>query len=171
MAAQLLNRSSIGIDIAEEAIELTKSRLANPIVTGSALLEKGKESYRQHDSYASSHMIGIDYMPVHRNKGIDGLLKQEIDGLPAFVRVQRDGENIGQTAAALKKAAKNKGDCSLVVIVTCDDLLGYKATSDVHLILSTSFAITDLLKGRQQPKTISRSSQASQQKSMATLGE
>jgi site-specific DNA-methyltransferase (adenine-specific) len=162
VAAQLLNRSSIGIDIAEEAIELTKSRLENPVVTGSALLEKGKESYRQHDAYASSHMIGIDYMPVHRNKGIDGLLKQEIDGLPVFVRVQRDGENIGQTAAALKKAAKNKGDCSLVVIATCDDLLGYKATSDVHLIPSTSFAITEL---------IGRSSQVSRQELAAALTE
>lgn len=84
-------------------------------------------------------------MPVHRNKGIDGLLKQEIDGLPAFIRVQRDGENIGQTVAAVKKAAKNKGDCSLVVIATCEDLLGYRDSPDVHLIRSTSLAITDML--------------------------
>lgn len=156
LAAQLLNRKSIGIDISEKAILLTKSRLENPVVTRSALLEKGKASYRKHDAYASGHLTGIEYMPVQRNKGIDGLLKQEIDGLPAFVRVQRDGENIGQTIAALTKAAKNKGDCSLVVIATCDDLLGYKATIDVHIILSTSFAIANLLKGRQQPKTINR---------------
>ena len=148
VASQLLNRRSIGIDIAKDAVELTRSRLENPVVTGSALFEKGEEAYRQHDSYASSHLIGIDYMPVHRNKGIDGLLKQEIDGLPAFIRVQRDGENIGQAVAALKKAVKNKGDCSLVVIATCDDLSGYEVTSDVYLIPSTSFAISDLIKGR-----------------------
>ncbi len=150
VAAQLLNRNSVGIDIADEAIELTKSRLERPIVTESALLAKGRESYRQHAAYASSHLVGIDYMPVHRNKGIDGLLKQRIGGLPAFIRVQRNGENIGQAVASLKKAAKNKGDCSLIVVVTCDDLLGYRyrVTSDVHLILSTSFAIADLLKVR-----------------------
>ena len=148
VASQLLNRSSIGIDIAKEAVKLTKCRLENPVVTESTLLEKGKGSYRQHNSYAASHLVGIDYMPVHRNMGIDGLLKQEIDGLPAFIRVQRDGENIGQAVAALKKAARNKGDCSLVVIATCDDLLSYEVTSDVHLIPATSFAISDLVKGR-----------------------
>ena len=171
VAAQLLNRSSIGIDIAKEAVELTKSRLENPVFTGSALLEKGKESYRQHDSYASSHLIGVDYTPIHRNKGIDGLLKQEIDGLPAFIRVQRDGESIDQAAAALKKAARNKGDCSLIVIATCDDLLGYTATSDVHIIPSTSIAISDLLKGRQQPIAIDQISEASQQNPMEILGK
>ena len=149
VASQFLNRKSIGIDIAKDAIDLTRSRLENPVVTGSALLEKGKESYRQHDFCASSHLTGIDYIPVHRNKGIDGLLKQEIDGLPAFIRVQRDGENIGQAVAALKKAVKNKGDCSLVIIATCDDLSNYEVPSDVHLIPSTSFAITNLIKGRQ----------------------
>ena len=158
VAAQLLNRNSIGIDISEEAIELTRNRLENPVITGSALLEKGRESYRQHSCDASNYLVGIDYMPVHRNKGIDGLLKQEIDGLPAFIRVQRHGENIGQTVAALKKAVKNKGDCTLIVVATCDDLLGYRASPGVYLIQSTSLAITDLLKGRQGSTMTSRSS-------------
>ncbi len=149
VAAQLLNRNSIGIDIAEEAIELTRRRLENPVITKSALLEKGRESYRQHSCDASGYLTGIDYTPVHRNRGIDGLLKQEIDGLPAFIRVQRHGENIGQTIAALKKAVKNKGDCALIVVATCDDWLGYRASPDVHLIQSTSLAITDLLKKKQ----------------------
>ncbi len=167
VAAQLLKRNSIGIDIAEEAIELAKSRLANPIVTGSALLKNGKDSYRQHDAKASSYLVGIDYMPVHRNKGIDGLLKQEIDGLPAFIRVQREGENIAQTVAALKKAAKNKGDCSLVVIATCEDLLGYKGSPDVHLIKSTSLAITDMLNEPKGSTTANRSALSVRQESAA----
>ena len=167
VAAQLLKRNSIGIDIAEEAIELAKSRLANPIVTGSALLKNGKDSYRQHDTKASSYLVGIDYMPVHRNKGIDGLLKQEIDGLPAFIRVQREGENIAQTVAALKKAAKNKGDCSLVVIATCEDLLGYKGSPDVHLIKSTSLAITDMLNEPKGSTTANRSALSVRQESAA----
>ncbi len=157
VAAQLLNRNSIGIDISEEAIELTRNRLENPVITGSVLLEKGRESYRQHSCSASNYLVGIDYMPVHRNKGIDGLLKQEIGGLPAFIRVQRHGETIGQTVAALKKAVKNKGDCTLIVVATCDDLLGYRTSSDVHLIQSTSLAIADLFKERQGSTMTSRS--------------
>lgn len=145
VASQLLNRNSIGIDIAEEAIKLTKNRLKNPVVTGSALLEKGRDSYRQHATSASSYLFGVDYIPVHRNKGIDGLLKQELNGLPAFVRVQREDETIGQTVSALIKAAKNKGDCSLVVITT-KDLLDYQAPPNVHLIPSTSLSIDKCLK-------------------------
>jgi len=167
VAAQVLNRNSIGIDVAEEAIELTKSRLENPVITGSALLEKGRESYRQHASDASNYLLGIDYMPVHRNKGIDGLLKQEIDGLPAFIRVQRHGENIGQTVAALKKASKNKGDCSLVVVATEDDLLGNDKASDVLIIRSTSLAITDLLNQRKDSAKVAGHAQDIRQESAA----
>ncbi|CAM3971258.1 site-specific DNA-methyltransferase [Phaeobacter inhibens] len=142
VAAQLLKRNSIGIDISSEAIELTKDRLKNPVVTSSALLAKGADSYRQHDADASKHLVGIDYLPVHRNKGIDGLLKQELNGLPTFVRVQRDCETLHETIAAIQKAAKNKGACSLVVIATNSDLLGNSSSSDVLVIPSTALSLS-----------------------------
>ena len=147
VAARLLGRNSIGIDISEEAIELTKSRLDNPVVTDSALFAKGADSYRQHAADASAHLTGIEYLPVHRNKGIDGLLKQEIDGLPTFIRVQRDGETIAETITALTKAARNKGDCSLVVVATSADTDLFRCTSGsgVYLIPSTSLSLSNLL--------------------------
>ena len=163
VAAKLLNRNSIGIDIAEEAIELTQSRLENPIVTESPLLRKGRHSYRQHASDASNYLFGIDYIPVHRNKGIDGLLKQEIDGLPAFIRVQRDGETIGQAVAALKNAAKNKEGYSLVVVATSVDLIDAGQTSEVYVIPSTSLALGNLLNKRQRTDRKRRTSRIIEQ--------
>ena len=146
VAAQLLNRSSIGIDISKEAIKLTESRLKNPVVTGSILLKKGRESYRQHASDASSYLFGINYVPVHRNRGIDGVLKEEIDGLPAFIRVQRSGESIDQTVISLQNATKNKGACRLLVVATRNESLNNKISTGVHIIRSTSIEISDFLK-------------------------
>jgi site-specific DNA-methyltransferase (adenine-specific) len=144
VSAQHLARNSIGIDTSKEAIELTKSRLKNPVITNSALLEKGVDSYRQHDSEASKHLTGIEYTPVHRNKGIDGLLKNEIGGLPTFVRVQRATESVGETVEILRKATSKKGKCRLLVVAIQNDLMGDFSTENVHIIKSTALAVLEL---------------------------
>ncbi|MCY4197575.1 MAG: site-specific DNA-methyltransferase [Rhodobacteraceae bacterium] len=151
VAAQLLKRHSIGIDISSEAIKLTKDRLQDPIVTSSVLLEKGAKAYRQYAKDASKHLVGIDYLPVHRNKGIDGLLKQEVNNLPAFVRVQRDCEALHETIAAIKKSTKDKGACCLVVIATLNDFPDQgsdrHSSSDVLVIPSTALSLSAHLGG------------------------
>lgn len=45
VTADIMNRQYIGIDISEDAIELTKQRLDNPIKTNSHLLKKGEQEY------------------------------------------------------------------------------------------------------------------------------
>ena len=45
VAAKYLNRDYIGIDISDDAVELSKRRLNEMIITDSALLKKGVESY------------------------------------------------------------------------------------------------------------------------------
>ena len=145
VASQLLGRNSIGIDIDPDAIELTERRLANPVVSDSLLMANGRESYKQHSKEAASYLHGIDYTPVHRNKGIDGLLKQEIDGLPAFIRVQRGNETIDETVSSIRKAALDKGACSLVVIATKTDYSYEHKTADVRIIPSTSISIEKCL--------------------------
>lgn len=144
VAATLLNRNGIGIDIDCQAIRLTKRRLVNPIMTKSKLLEKGRASYRQHSLDAQKYLCGVPYIPVQRNKGIDGLLKGKIRGLPVFIRVQRKGEPIRQAIAALQKATKNKGPCKLVVVATGDDLFNEKSL-DVHIVQSTALAIDEYI--------------------------
>ncbi|MEL7064584.1 MAG: site-specific DNA-methyltransferase, partial [Bacteroidota bacterium] len=145
VAANALGRNAIGIDTSDDAISLTNQRLANPIITHSALMEKGTESYRQHDVDAQKHLAGIDYIPVHRNKGIDGLLKAEIEGLPVFLRVQRSSETIGQAASVLVKATKNKGLCKLVVIATQSDLVSQCSPPEIIVVPSTALTLQDRL--------------------------
>ena len=141
VAAKSLNRNSIGIDVSDDAIKITQNRLENLVITKSSLLQKGRDSYNQHSREAAIHLSGIQYTPVHRNKGIDCLLKEDMDGLPVFVRVQRGHESIGQAASALRRAVVGKGDCRLVVIATHPDLIEYDELPDISVIPSTRFSL------------------------------
>lgn len=147
VASKLLERNSIGIDIEPDAIELTECRLKNPVVSDSLLMANGRGSYKQHSKEAANYLHGIDYTPVQRNKGIDGLLKQEIDGLPAFIRVQRDSETIEETVSSIRRAALDKGACSLVVIATKTDYSSEYEAADVEIVPATSISIGKYLNG------------------------
>ncbi|HHK6272521.1 TPA: DNA methyltransferase, partial [Streptococcus pneumoniae] len=46
VASKILNRNYMGIDLSEEAINITQQRLENVIKTSSNLLNKGIEAYR-----------------------------------------------------------------------------------------------------------------------------
>lgn len=93
VAAKILNRKFIGIDISKEAVELAKSRVSQPIKTYSALLEKGKEAYLNQDSQVLSWLESMDCQPVQRNKGIDGFLRIAGVVKPIPVKIQREGES------------------------------------------------------------------------------
>lgn len=108
VAAHSLNRAAIGIDVAEEAVKLTRSRLLAPTRSESRLLEVGREAYRTADVAALALLQGLDFVPVHRNNGIDALLKQEFEGGPVPIRVQRRGETLLDAAQKLSKAATGK---------------------------------------------------------------
>lgn len=148
VASKLLERNSIGIDIDPDAIKLTEQRLENPIVSDSLLMKNGRASYKQHSKEAANYLHGIDYTPVHRNRGIDGLLKEEVDEVPVFIRVQRRHETIEEAADVLKRAVVGKGNCHLVVVATkpynCaeEDFLG------VNIIPSTSLSICESIESK-----------------------
>lgn len=144
VAARLLNRSAIGVDIAEDAIQLARARIRNPVMSQSGVQEKGDSSYRQHSVYASQHLVGVDYVPIQRNRGIDGLLRREIDGRPAFIRVQRGGESIEKTVTMLKKATQQKGDCRLIVVATAAFREDEVSHAGVYIIPSASCALEQL---------------------------
>tara|TARA_R110002124_G_scaffold287337_2_gene473380 strand:+ start:3547 stop:4749 length:1203 start_codon:yes stop_codon:yes gene_type:complete len=141
VAAKLLNREFIGIDISLDATKLAEERISNPVITESDLMTKGSKSYFNHDKAAADHLVGIDYIPVQRNKGIDGLLKAELNALPAFIRVQRSNETSLEAAGRLKKAAASKGKCELIVLLTKLDIYPPSYDLGVHFIPSASFAI------------------------------
>lgn len=116
VAASLLNRNYIGIDISEPAISLCKERLGTPTKTTSILLEKGEEHYISKTEFELSILTSIDAVPVQRNSGIDGFLKQTYLGKPIAVRIQKPDEDIWEAKAKLMKQSKRKG-CLFTILI------------------------------------------------------
>lgn len=108
VAANLLNRRAVGIDISDDAIEISRKRLEDPIKTESNFLKLGPEAYENADDESLAILKGLEIVPVQRNKGIDAFLKDDINGYPIPIRVQRPDETILEAANKLYKAAKTK---------------------------------------------------------------
>ncbi len=118
VAAKLLERNFIGIDKSKEAVDLSLTRLDNPIKTNSNLLKNGRESYINVDKDALALLKGIDFNPVQRNKGIDAILVDTYKNSPILVRIQRDNETIAEAAAYLMNAKKSKKSKKVILIQT-----------------------------------------------------
>lgn len=148
VAARLLARSAIGIDISEEAVELTRRRLAAPVKTESNLLKNGLESYKTANAEALSLLNGIAYTPVQRNNGIDALLEETYRGVPILVRVQRQGETAAEAASALHKAGKTKKARRMILVAIEDmpSLLEVGIPEEVQVVPSAALSINRLLK-------------------------
>lgn len=117
LAAQRKNRKYIGIDISENAINLTKERLSKNIVSKSKLMTKGKEKYINKTEKELSILSSISAVPVQRNKGIDGF----ISGLTSKlipVKIQKNNETIDESIRLLKTATKNKNFDYMILIRT-----------------------------------------------------
>lgn len=140
VAAELLGRNSLGIEIVEEAVELAKQRLQQPVKTSSELLRKGRESYFQLDEDALAYLHGLPIIPVHRNKGIDAILKTSPGENPILIRVQRRGENLSEAAEMLHIAGQSKQPANLILITTdsqSPELFGL-LPSNILLVNSTA---------------------------------
>ena len=109
VAAQALGRLAIGIDSSKDAVELARKRLQDATRSRSRLVELGREAYRNLDDGVLSVLQGVDYVPVQRNAGIDAILKQDFEGGPVPVRIQRPGETLLDAAQKLAKASAGKG--------------------------------------------------------------
>ena len=118
VAADLLGRNSLGIDVAAEAVELARQRLALPVKTSSELLRKGREAYVQSDEEALACLYGLPIVPVQRNRGIDAILNTNPGENPILIRVQRRGESVADAAELLAKAGQSKQPATLVLVVT-----------------------------------------------------
>ncbi|MBI4326337.1 MAG: site-specific DNA-methyltransferase [Chloroflexi bacterium] len=118
VAADLLGRNSLGIDVAAEAVELARQRLAQPVKTSSELLRKGRESYVQSDEEALAWLHGLPLVPVQRNRGIDAILSARPGEIPILIRVQRRGEGVADAAELLHSAGQSKQPATMVLVVT-----------------------------------------------------
>jgi site-specific DNA-methyltransferase (adenine-specific) len=122
VAAKLMKRRYLGIDILPEAVVLSKQRLSDPVKTESAVMRDGADSYLNCNPWVEAHLIGLSHVRIQRNLGADAILKDSVDGKTAFIRVQRKGESISQAVFSLKKTIATKGDAIGFVIATEADL-------------------------------------------------
>jgi site-specific DNA-methyltransferase (adenine-specific) len=112
------------------------------------VFERGRESYDLADKELLRALDGIPVLPVHRNKGIDALLRgNEVPG-PVFFRVQRQDETLDQACSLLEKACKGKSPYAAVVIATNDQKsLFPSSNAGLHIIRCTKLAVKELLAG------------------------
>lgn len=116
VAAELLKRNYIGIDISRDAVEITKSRLKNPIKTESVLLNDGIEKYQNKTQDELNILKSIGAVPVQRNSGIDGFILNKKTNQTIAIKIQKDGENLLEAKRKLIEASKNK-DCQYKVLI------------------------------------------------------
>ena len=151
VAAELLGRNSIGIDVSVDAVELARQRLAHPVRTSSELLRKGRESYNQSDEESLAALFGLPVVPVQRNRGIDAILNAKPGENPILIRVQRRGENLADAAELLHSAGRSKQPATLVLIVTDSQQpagLFNMLPSDVLVVNSTASELLERLADR-----------------------
>ena len=117
LAAKRTNRRYIGIDISETAIELSRKRLSENIVTNSKLLNVGRDSYINKNNKELSILDSISAVPVQRNKGIDGLINNKNEMLIP-VKIQKEYETIDDALESLIKATQSKNYKKLILIRT-----------------------------------------------------
>ncbi len=151
VAAELLGRNSMGIDVSAEAVKLASQRLAQPVRTSSELLRKGRESYVQSDEESLAVLCGLAVVPVQRNRGIDAILNAKPGESPILIRVQRRGENLADAAELLHTAGQSKQPATLVLIVTDAQQppgLFNVLPSDVLVVNSTATELLERLESR-----------------------
>lgn len=148
VAGKLKNRKVIGIDISEDAVKLTKSRLDNPIKSESNLLQKGKDAYNNVDSLVEKFLHDVEYIPVQRNSGIDAILKETYQNSPILIRIQKEYETLEEAIKQLSKAVKVKNSKKSFLIRTNDikslleiDLIN----NEIEIINSTSYKFKEIL--------------------------
>lgn len=148
IAGKLNNRNVIGIDISEDAIELTKSRLANPIKSESNLLKNGKDAYNNVDSLVENFLYDIDYIPVQRNRGIDAILKETYQDSPILIRIQKEHETVDEAIKQLQKAVEVKNSKKSFLIRTNDIKSIFECSTydgKIEIINSASYRLKEVL--------------------------
>lgn len=154
VSALLNNRNTIGIDISADAINISRQRIDSPIRTDSQLLEKGRESYYQADERAILILSDLDYIPVHRNKGIDGILKESYEGTPIPIRVQKKNETLLDAGLALYEAAKDKGSKIMILVASCQFAglaIDFPLPESIVIVDSTAKAIRSVINNLKEP--------------------
>lgn len=134
VAAELINRKGIGIDISQDAVEIAEERLKKPCKTESRLLKTGIEAYKTKSDIERAILNQLDCDVVQRNKGIDGFLKKYYKNAPVAVKIQKATENFNDAVELLNNAGKKKKCSATILIRTQDDSLAINIPSNMIII-------------------------------------
>ena len=147
VSAKFLKRNYIGIDISEKAVTLAKSRLEEMIITESALLNKGIEEYQEKTEKELAILNQLNAIPVQRNSGIDGFLKEHYEEYPVPVKIQAGYESVDDSIEKLERASFGKNYKLKIVIQTKenDSSRLFGIISDVKIIKSIQLQVKELL--------------------------
>lgn len=147
VAAKSMDRNFIGIDMSPDAVELAKQRLEDMIITESALLEKGVDEYNQKNEEELALLKSIDAIPVQRNSGIDGFLKEHYKGKPVPVKIQSTYESLNDAKEKLERSSANKG-YELKILVQTKEESGtdrlFEFISDIQIVKSPKLLADEL---------------------------
>src|SRR5690606_25677620 len=147
VAAKSMDRNFIGIDMSPDAVELAKQRLEDMIITESALLEKGVDEYNQKNEEELALLKSIDAIPVQRNSGIDGFLKEHYKGKPVPVKIQSIYESLNDAKEKLERSSANKG-YELKILVQTKEESGtdrlFEFISDIQIVKSPKLLADEL---------------------------
>lgn len=130
VAAKMLKRNYIGVDISKEAVQLAEQRMESLVKTESYLLKKGKNAYKNLSDRQMEILKSIKAVPVQRNSGIDGFLDQYVDGRPVSVKIQKEEENLEEAINKLNKASQKKKCVYMILIRTHLDFMDTFEYSD-----------------------------------------
>ena len=147
VAAKNMNREYIGIDKSKDAVELSKRRLVEMIITDSALLKKGTNSYIEKSEFELALLKSIDAIPVQRNNGIDGFLKNHFEQKPVPIKIQSEKETIEDAIEKLERACKGKKFNLKILIQTKNDIGNsrlFGVNSNVEIIKANKLEIEEL---------------------------
>lgn len=123
VAAKMLKRRYIGVDISEKAVKLAEKRLDAMVKTESFLLKKGKGAYRNLSDDQIGILKSIQATPVQRNSGIDGFLEEFINDRPISVKIQKENETLDEAVSKLYKASLTKKCIYMILIRTHVDVI------------------------------------------------
>lgn len=155
VAAKSMNRNFIGIDMSPDAVELAKQRLEDMIITESALLEKGVDEYNQKNEGEIALLKSIDAIPVQRNSGIDGFLKEHYKGKPVPVKIQAECESLNDAKEKLERSSANKG-YELKILIQTKEESGtdrlFEFISDIQIVKSPKLLADELKNKITAPK-------------------
>lgn len=116
VAAKLLNRRFVGMDISFDAVELAKHRLSHPVKSESLLMKMGEGAYLNKSASVIEILKRIGAVPVQRNRGIDGFLQGHNFSIPIPVKMQGDNESLSDAIARLIAASQKRGCLKKVLI-------------------------------------------------------